>query len=177
MRLSRSVLLTLIGLALGAGMTWAIPQVFNPRQPAIAQDDDPLLLAAMADASAQPTAKQVRPGKRSGLFQQLNLTPEQRQKLKAVRQQYQGQIRERQRSAQQAQRDMRSLLVGSASSETVRAKFTEFQQLQQAAAKLRFESILAMREVLTPTQRKQLADQMEKNQQQHRKRQGLTGNL
>lgn len=176
MRLSRSVLLTLIGLALGAGMTLVIPQLLTPRQPTIAQDDDHPLLAVMGDAIAQPTAKQVRPGRRGGLFQQLNLTPAQRQKLKEVRKQYQGQIRNRQRSAQQAQRDMRSLLVGSASAEIIRAKFTEFQQLQQAAAKLRFESILAMREVLTPTQRKQLADQMEQNQQQNRRRQSLQGN-
>jgi periplasmic protein CpxP/Spy len=176
MRLSRSVLLTLIGLALGAGMTLVIPRVLTLKQPTIAREDDPLLLATMAEASAQPTAKQVRPGKRSGLFQQLNLTPEQRQKLKEVRKQYQGQIRDRQRRAQQAQREMRSLLVGSASGETVRAKFSEFQQMQQAAAKLRFESILAMREVLTPAQRKQLAAQMEKNQQQNRRRQGFAGN-
>jgi periplasmic protein CpxP/Spy len=172
MRLSRSVLLIFMGLALGAGMTWVIPQELIPKLSAIAQDDDHPFLAAMSDTSAQTTAQQVRPGKRGGLFQQLNLTPEQRQKLKEVRKEYQSQIRDRQRSAQQAQREMRSLLVGSASGETVRAKFSEFQQFQQSAAKLRFDSILAMREVLTPAQRKQLAEQMEKNQQQRQRRKG-----
>ncbi len=172
MRLSRSVLLVFMGLALGAGITWVIPQGLIPKLSAIAQDDDHPFLAAMAETSAQITAKQVGPGKRGGLFQQLNLTPEQRQKLKKIRKEYQSQIRDHQRSAQQAQREMRSLLVGSASGETVRAKFAEFQQFQQSAAKLRFDSILAMREILTPAQRKQLAEQMEKNQQQRQRRKG-----
>lgn len=168
MRLSHSVLLILIGLALGAGMTLVVPQKLIPKLSAITQDDDHPFLAAMAETSAQTTTQKVRLGQRSGLFQQLNLTPEQRQKLKEVRKKYQSQIRDRQRSAQQAQREMRSLLVGSASGEAVRAKFAEFQQFQQSAAKLRFDSILAMREVLTPAQRKQLAEQMEKNQQRQR---------
>jgi periplasmic protein CpxP/Spy len=51
---------------------------------------------------------------------------------------------------------------------TVLSKFQEVQQMQQSLNQLRFKSLLAMREVLTPAQRQQLAQQM-MNRQAERK--------
>jgi periplasmic protein CpxP/Spy len=181
MPFSRSMTFTLLGVAMGAGIGLALPHVLTPNvstalfggisTPLLLEPNDNILaLEASPETTAQPSTNPRRPGNRGqiGLFQQLKLSPSQKQKLIEVRKQYQGQLRDRQRATQQAQRELRSLLVGSASADTVRSKFTEFQQLQQSAATLRFQSLLAMREVLTSPQRQQLAELMMRQKQNPR---------
>ncbi|WP_019498069.1 Spy/CpxP family protein refolding chaperone [Pseudanabaena sp. PCC 6802] len=97
-------------------------------------------------------------GEASGkLLQQLNLSNDQLQQIKNIRSRNNSEIRSSRQRVRQLQQEIQELMSGTASSEQVRAKFNELQSVRQQAAKLQFEQTLAMREVLTPQQRAQLA--------------------
>lgn len=98
----------------------------------------------------------------------LNLTPEQTQQMQAVRQQYQGRMEQTRNQLQAARQEMKQLMSSGASDSQVQAKFREVQELQNQMANLRFESMMAMRSILTPEQRQQLTTQMQQRQQQRR---------
>lgn len=92
---------------------------------------------------------------------QLNLTQEQQQKLRGIHNQYKDKVVQRKQAVHQATQELRILMVGTASSEEIRAKFQEVQTLRQQVEDVSLESMLAMREVFTPTQRSQFARMME----------------
>ncbi|URR36150.1 Spy/CpxP family protein refolding chaperone [Thermosynechococcus sp. HN-54] len=101
-------------------------------------------------------------GSRSGAnLDNLNLTPEQRQRLQAVRQQYQGQMEQTRNQLRTAKAELRQMMSGNASEEQIRSKYQQVRQLENQLASLRFESMLAMRSILTPQQRQALAAQMQ----------------
>ena len=103
------------------------------------------------------------------MLKQLNLSPEQLQKLKAIRDRDQVQMRELAEKSRQASKDLRDLLAGSESSDVIRAKHNQVLNLQQELRRQHFERTLAMREILTPQQRKQLNEIMQKNRQMRMK--------
>jgi periplasmic protein CpxP/Spy len=173
MKLTRLTAFTVLGFTLGVAVALSIPHVINLKLPVQAQ----------ASSSNNPVSEETAPspnsvsqrrndrGKRIGqLFQSLNLTPDQRKKLKSVQQEYQGQIREQQRNVQEARQTMQQMLGNNTPSATVLAKFQDVQQMQQSLGQLRFKSLLAMREVLTPTQRQELATQMMNRQNKLQKK-------
>jgi Spy/CpxP family protein refolding chaperone len=90
-------------------------------------------------------------------MEQLNLTDEQKQKLQAIQTQYKDQISQRKQAVRQATQELRDLMAGNASADEIRAKHRQVQELRQQMEEVSFESMLAMREVLTPEQRSQLA--------------------
>jgi periplasmic protein CpxP/Spy len=157
MKLTRLTAFTVLGFTLGVAVALSIPHMINLKLPVQAQ----------ATSSNNPVSE----GKRMGqFFQSLNLTPDQRKKLKSVQQEYQGQIREQQRNVQEARQTMQQMLGNNTPSATVLAKFQDLQQMQQSLGQLRFKSLLAMREVLTPTQRQELATQMMNRQNKLQKK-------
>jgi len=97
------------------------------------------------------------------ILKQLNLSLEQLQKLKAVRDRDLGRIRELAQQSRQANKELRDLLAGTEGSDVIRAKHTQVLNLQQELQKQHFERMLAMREILTPQQRSQLNEIMQKN--------------
>lgn len=100
----------------------------------------------------------------SGKFlKQLNLTPEQLQKLKAIRERDLPQMRELTQKLRQANKELRDTLAGNESNDVIRAKHTQMLSLQQELQNQHFERMLAMREILTPQQRSQLNEIMKKN--------------
>ena len=111
-----------------------------------------------------------RPRRRGRILQQLNLTQEQTQQLWAVRSQYQPQIRDHAQKTRAAQAELRQLLGSTASESEIKAKFQQVQQLRQTQQEVRMESILAMREILTPEQRQTFAKLMEQRRSQRRNR-------
>ncbi|HIK35264.1 MULTISPECIES: Spy/CpxP family protein refolding chaperone [unclassified Thermosynechococcus] len=94
-------------------------------------------------------------------FENLNLTPEQRQRLQAVRQQYQGQMEQTRNQLRTAREELRQMMSGDASEDQIRSKHQQVRQLENQLASLRFESMLAMRGILTPQQRQALATRMQ----------------
>ena len=109
------------------------------------------------------------------VLKQLNLSPEQLQKLKTIRDRQITQIRDLGQQSRQANKELRDLLAGTESSDVIRSKHTQVLNLQQELRKQHFERMLAMREILTPQQRSQLNEIMQKHRPNHNKREWLRG--
>jgi len=103
------------------------------------------------------------------MLKQLNLSPEQLQKLKTIRDRNPNRMRELAQQLRQANKELRDLLVSTESSDAIRAKHTQVLSLQQELQKQHFERMLSMREILTPQQRSQLNEIMQKNRPSHMK--------
>jgi Spy/CpxP family protein refolding chaperone len=99
-------------------------------------------------------------GRQRNAFRNLNLSPEQRQRLQEVRQQYGGDLRERRETARQAREELRSLRNSGASPEQIQSQARELRQAQQAVREIRTKQQLAMREILTPQQWRRLNKDM-----------------
>ena len=100
----------------------------------------------------------------SNLFQQLNLSHQQKQKIKQISQQYQAQIIQLRENLQVAQQQLAAMMAGTDSVAVIRAKHEEIAQFRQQLATLHFESMLATREILTPQQRQKFAEIIEARQ-------------
>jgi periplasmic protein CpxP/Spy len=165
MQPTRLTAFTLLGFALGVTVALSVPHVINPRFSVSAQSTvnantsqtdqtDP----TPSNAENQP--RKLRPKRMGEIFQSLNLLPNQMQKLKSIRREYREQIRTQQMSVRETRQAMQQMIGGNTSSTAVLAKFEDLQQKQQSLNQLRFKSLLAMREILTLTQRQKLAEQM-----------------
>jgi periplasmic protein CpxP/Spy len=102
------------------------------------------------------------------LVKQLNLSPDQVQRLQKLRTNAQGKTKERRQTMQAARQELNQLLQGNASSDQIRQKRQQVQSLQREVADTSFENTLAIREILTPEQRvklQQLRQQRRQNRQ------------
>lgn len=124
----------------------------------------------LPQAIAQNTTEQRRPNRDQAKFQELNLTPEQTQQMQEIQNQYQDQIAQRRQAVRQARQELLELMAGTASASQVREKYRQVETLEQQVAQIRFDNMLAMREVLTPEQRRQFAERMQKRGGNHRDR-------
>ncbi|GCE96191.1 hypothetical protein NIES46_42590 [Arthrospira platensis NIES-46] len=107
------------------------------------------------------TASVAFAGPRKGQsFDSLSLTPQQQEQMQAIRDRA-ATSSERQRQELQASREqMRSLQQSNASPEQLRQQRQRIQELSRALSDQRFDTMLEMREVLTPEQRSQLQERM-----------------
>ena len=87
------------------------------------------------------------------LFQQLNLTVEQQQQIRQIHLSYRQQIRHKKNNIAQLQQQLSEMMVGTEPVELLRAKNKKLSILRQELGALRFESMLAIRKILTPQQR------------------------
>lgn len=139
----------LLGLAMVAFSSDSA--IAYPRGYAIALTPTPLIVTQY---SKQPDAQNPQ----QNLFQQLNLTAKQQNKIKQIRRQYQGQITQLKQSLQTSQRQLAVMMAGTDSAAIIRDKYQEIAQFRQQLGQLHFESMLAIREVLTPDQRQTFAE-------------------
>ncbi|MBD1838093.1 Spy/CpxP family protein refolding chaperone [Coleofasciculus sp. FACHB-501] len=166
MSLNRISLLAVLILSVGSAVALADP---NPQ-------------SSQTIAQNSPGARPQR-GNKDGLLQQLNLTQQQMQQMQAIRQKYRTQIAPRQQALRQARQELATLMNSTASASQIRSKNQQVEELQQQLQKLRFESMLEMREVMTPEQRAKFVQLMQQRRQQKRQRagknrgQGLQGSL
>jgi len=100
------------------------------------------------------------------LFEQLNLSAEQSQRIQAIQEQSRTGSEGLHQQLQQAHEKLRELMATNTSADQLRQQHQQVQNLKQQLDNRRFESMLAVREVLTSQQRAQLA-QLE---QEHRGR-------
>jgi periplasmic protein CpxP/Spy len=99
------------------------------------------------------------------LVKELNLSPDQIQRLQQVRQNSQGKTKERRQALRTAKQELTQLLQGSASSDQIRQKRQQVQSLQKEVADSNFENTLAIREILTPEQRVKLQQLLQQRRQ------------
>lgn len=100
-----------------------------------------------------------KPGHRSGkLWQQLDLTPEQTQQLKAIKDQSQETHKAQRQQMRQLRQELRTMLAGDTPKFQLTAKFDQVQALRQQIERDRFEQTLKMRDLLTSAQRQKLSE-------------------
>jgi protein CpxP len=129
------------------------------------------LFTQIAQNQTAPKPKQRQPK----LMEQLNLDPEQKQKLKVIHEQYKDQISQNKQAVRQANKELRDLMASAATADQIRTKHKQVQGLRQDLEKLTFESMLATREILTPEQRLQFAQFMERRQNSRNQKNNSTG--
>lgn len=100
-------------------------------------------------------------GKRGRLLlEELNLTPQQQQQLDTIRQQRQSQLETLRQRKQQLRQEMDQLLSSNASEQQLWTKFQAIQAIKAEMDEIRFDQMLAMRQILTPEQRTRLRELM-----------------
>ncbi len=112
-------------------------------------------------AQRRGEGRQAGRGGPEKLMEQLNLTEEQVNELNSIRQKYRPQMEQLWEKMQTIRQDLRQMMQGNTSTADIRAKHQEVISLDQQIHNLRFESMLEMRETLTPEQRAQFAELME----------------
>jgi len=100
-------------------------------------------------------------GRRGNLMEELDLTAAQRNQLQSIRSEYQPRLMEQKEALSDAYETLRDMMTDDASTSEVRRQHQQVQALRQEMSDLRFESMLEMREVLTPEQREEFAELME----------------
>jgi Spy/CpxP family protein refolding chaperone len=156
--LRRLSVAVLVLVALGGSIALAQSTFLAPNRTAQTQTVPESPLPPMPE-------KPDRPNKPMGgewLKKELGLTPEQAQKMQAIFDRDKPQIQQRVQTMKQTQRELRNLMAGSASQEEVRAKYRQVESLRQEVDRLRFDSMLAVREILTLEQRKKMAERMDR---------------
>ena len=119
---------------------------------------EPSLL--MADPSAQDAPFPQKRG--MGWLRDLDLEPAQMQKIQAIRRQSRGQIDRQRQEIQQTQQELRSLMASDASTGQIREKYLQVKRVREKLADTQFNSLLEMRQVLTPDQRQKFAERMQR---------------
>lgn len=87
------------------------------------------------------------------LFKQLNLTPEQQQQIEQIHLEYRRQVYSKKQSIAKLQQQLSDMMVGTEPADLLRTKNQQLNNLRREMGILRFESMLATREILTPQQR------------------------
>lgn len=97
-----------------------------------------------------------------------NLTPEQARQVGEARDRYRDQIAQQMQQLHQAQQELDELMSGSASEREVREKYSKVAALRQKIEDLRFESMMAVRSLLTPEQHRQLLEYLQQQRENSR---------
>ncbi|MHC5673621.1 Spy/CpxP family protein refolding chaperone [Nostoc sp.] len=122
----------------------------------------PTLVSRQVIAQTPTSVPRTNGGKSGGWLKDLNLTSEQLQQIKQIRNQSKPQIAQKSQMIRQGQQELHDLIAGTATKEQVRDKYKEIKLVQQQLADVQFENTLAIREILNPEQRRIFADRMYK---------------
>jgi Spy/CpxP family protein refolding chaperone len=91
--------------------------------------------------------------KRQDLISQLNLSTEQKQKILEIRNKYQKQIGESRSNLTANQKELKEMLAGNNSPDTIRDRHREVVNYRQQLSDLTLDRMLEIREILTEEQR------------------------
>lgn len=151
----------LSGLTLGLAVhpSWADPDFSAQEEVQVAQNRE----AVDGDFTPDRPGPGDRDGATPPWLNQLNLTPDQLQRIQAIHNQYRPQLQTNRQAVYTTHQEMRELMSSDTPSNTLRQKHQQLQALHQESGNLRFESMLAIREVLTPSQRQQASTLMEQH--------------
>lgn len=118
-------------------------------------------------AQASPGDRPASSDRMRGL-QDLNLSADQMTRIQQIRTRYREQLKGDRDALRQADQDLRSLMAGTASDDQIRAKQRQVRDLRIKLGDAQFNSMLEMRNVLTPEQRQKFAQRMEKRRSDDR---------
>ncbi|NEO99945.1 MAG: periplasmic heavy metal sensor [Symploca sp. SIO2E9] len=129
-------------------------------------DHNPLLSQSLVQ---NPGSSQPRLRAQPKLMEELNFTEEQKQELQAIHYRHKDDISKHEQALSKVKQELRQLLASpSSTDESLRAKHQEIQQLQQQLGDLRFESMLAMRAIMSIEQRSRFSELMQQRRQSSR---------
>jgi Spy/CpxP family protein refolding chaperone len=103
-------------------------------------------------------------GGSGGWMAGLDLTAEQQTKLKALREKSREQVQKLHEAMRVKHEELKTLLTGDGSVDKARSIHKEVQDSKRKMEDLHFESMMELRTLLTPEQRKKLAELMEAHQ-------------
>ncbi|WP_204105348.1 MULTISPECIES: Spy/CpxP family protein refolding chaperone [Spirulina sp. CCY15215] len=92
------------------------------------------------------------------MFEQLNLSADQKQEIQTIREQAKANSEQLREQMENAREQMQSLMASNASDGELRQQHQRVQNLHQQMGDRRFDTMLQIRQVLTPEQRAQLAE-------------------
>ena len=144
----------------------AVVAIFGLSMVAMFASSTPVMAESIAQG--EPNQPQMN-GRSDRMFSSLNLTPEQQQKIQAIRQEYQGQIRQQQQQMRQLQQELNELMAKNAPESELRLKHNQFMALKQQMGDIQFNIMLKTREILTAEQRTQLANLRQERRQSPRR--------
>lgn len=99
------------------------------------------------------------------LAKQLNLSSDQIHRLRRLQAESRGKNKHRRQELLTAKQELSQLLQGNASSQRIRQQRQQVQAIQREISDTNFENTLAIREILTPTQRVKLQQLLEQRRQ------------
>ncbi|WP_204138824.1 Spy/CpxP family protein refolding chaperone [Halomicronema sp. CCY15110] len=104
------------------------------------------------------------------LIETLDLSEAQVAQIRAIREGDRDTMQALHANLRTERETMHDLMSGTASEAELRAQHAEIQTLHREVADLRFENMLAVRNVLTPEQRTDLSERMEQRREDHQGR-------
>ncbi|MEM7594522.1 MAG: Spy/CpxP family protein refolding chaperone [Cyanobacteria bacterium P01_A01_bin.83] len=119
----------------------------------------------MEIAQRSENARGKRGQRMEKLLQNLDLTDEQSQQVKAIQEQSATTVEDIREQIQAQRQEMQSLFASDANTDEIRSQFQASQQLRQQLSTNRFETMLQIREILTPEQREKAVELMEQRHQ------------
>ncbi len=148
----------IVGLmALTLGNPPVLAQSNNPSN--FPSTPEPMMMGQMPGGGQGMDGEMGGPGGR--MLEQLDLSDTQKQQMQDIRDSYQDRIEPLQERLRTQQDELRDLMAGNASDSEIRTKHNEVLSLRQELGNLHFESMLEVRNVLTESQRAEMAELME----------------
>jgi len=121
-------------------------------------------LLAQADPAPLPPEAEQPPDPR--WFEAIDLSDAQLQQIRAIREQARETLQPLHQQLRQERQTLRDLMASDVAAAELRSHHDSVQTLQQQLGDQRFETMLAIRDVLTPEQRATLAELAEQRRQQ-----------
>jgi Spy/CpxP family protein refolding chaperone len=112
-----------------------------------------MLVTALAAAPAVSAyGEEMGQPKQNKLLQELNLTPQQKQRVKELRLKMRPKVQSHKQALTKAKQELADLQAANAPADKIQAKKKQIQSLQQATATMRKQYTAALKEILTPEQ-------------------------
>lgn len=141
-----------------------------PAQTAFSAPED---LLVQADDRPEGFGQGRRGDRAERLIEELDLTEDQVTQIRTIREGARDEMRTLHENLWSERRALHDLMAGDATATELRAQHEQVQTLHREAADERFETMLAIREVLTLEQRTELAELIEQRREQRREDRGL----
>ncbi len=107
-------------------------------------------------------ARNPRPeSESSGLFEALNVSPQQKQEMQEIQNQHRVTLQQQQQQLRQVQKELNQLIASDASEAKIRQKHNQLLQMTQDMKTLNFDVMMQLRGILTPDQRARFAEIMQ----------------
>ncbi len=108
--------------------------------------------------------------RRGRFIEELGLSEEQQNQMREIRQKYRSKLSPVREKMKSTREELRNLMAGTATESAIRAKHREYLELQQEISKLRFESMLEMRQIMTAEQRQKFTELMQRRRERRGRR-------